>query len=83
MKDFGYDISNYCDVDPIFGMLEDFKTLLSKAHQQGLSVLIDQVWNHTSDHLGFNKAVPVAIIPKPIGMFGQIPNRMAALPTTG
>ncbi|MFB6277161.1 MAG: alpha-amylase family glycosyl hydrolase [Halothece sp.] len=49
MKDFGYDISNYCDVDPIFGTLDDFKMLLKKAHQQGLSVLIDQVWNHTSD----------------------------------
>jgi alpha-glucosidase len=49
MKDFGYDISDYCAVDPIFGTLEDFKTLLSKAHHHGLKVLIDQVWNHTSD----------------------------------
>jgi alpha-glucosidase len=49
MKDFGYDISDYCDVDPIFGTLEDFQTLLQKAHHRGLRVLIDQVWNHTSD----------------------------------
>lgn len=49
MKDFGYDISDYCAVDPIFGTLEDFQTLLEKAHYHGLRVLIDQVWNHTSD----------------------------------
>ncbi len=49
MKDFGYDISDYCAVDPIFGTLEDFHTLLDKAHHHSLKVLIDQVWNHTSD----------------------------------
>lgn len=49
MKDFGYDISDYCDVDPLFGSLEDFKRLLSQAHHHGLRVIIDQVWNHTSD----------------------------------
>lgn len=49
MKDFGYDISDYCAVDPIFGSLEDFQELLDKAHHLGLKVLIDQVWNHTSN----------------------------------
>lgn len=49
MKDFGYDISDYYGVDPIFGTLEDFQTLLKNAHSYGLKVLIDQVWNHTSD----------------------------------
>ncbi|WP_017661102.1 alpha-glucosidase [Baaleninema simplex] len=49
MKDFGYDISDYRAVDPIFGTMDDFKTLLDRAHQRGLKVLIDQVWNHTSD----------------------------------
>jgi alpha-glucosidase len=49
MKDFGYDISNYCDVDPIFGTLADFDRLLARAHQLGLRVVIDQVLSHTSD----------------------------------
>lgn len=49
MKDFGYDVSNHCDVDPIFGTLEDFDLLLARAHRLGLKVLIDQVYSHTSD----------------------------------
>lgn len=49
MKDFGYDVSNYRDVDPIFGTLEDFKMLLAEAHSLGLKVIIDQVLSHSSD----------------------------------
>jgi alpha-glucosidase len=49
MKDFGYDISDYCDVDPIFGTLRDFDRLLQTAHDLGLKVIIDQVYSHTSD----------------------------------
>lgn len=49
MKDFGYDVADYCDVDPIFGTLEDFDRLLKEAHALGLKVLIDLVPNHTSD----------------------------------
>jgi alpha-glucosidase len=49
MKDFGYDVSDYRDVDPIFGTLADFDALLAKAHALGLKVIIDQVFNHTSD----------------------------------
>ncbi|QJQ99993.1 alpha-glucosidase family protein [Halomonas sp. PGE1] len=49
MLDFGYDVSDYRDVDPMFGTLEDFKTLLAKAHALGLKVMIDQVISHTSD----------------------------------
>jgi alpha-glucosidase len=49
MKDFGYDISDYCDVDPIFGTLADFDRLLARAHELGLRVVIDQVLSHTSD----------------------------------
>ncbi|MBL8593997.1 MAG: alpha glucosidase, partial [Devosia sp.] len=49
MKDFGYDVSNYRDVDPIFGTLGDFDRLLEKAHSRGLKVIIDQVISHTSD----------------------------------
>lgn len=49
MKDFGYDISNYRDVDPLFGDLSDFDELLSQAHRRDLKILIDLVPNHTSD----------------------------------
>jgi glycosidase len=49
MADFGYDISNYLDVDPIFGTLEDFDTLVAAAHASNLKVILDLVPNHTSD----------------------------------
>lgn len=54
MKDYGYDISDYCDVDPLFGDLAAFDALLADAHERGLKVLIDWVPNHTSDqHVWF------------------------------
>jgi alpha-glucosidase len=49
MRDFGYDVSNYRDVDPIFGTLGDFDRLLEKAHSLKLKVIIDQVISHSSD----------------------------------
>jgi alpha-glucosidase len=49
MKDFGYDISDYRDVDPIFGKNEDFDLLIEKAHRLGIKVIIDMVMSHTSD----------------------------------
>ena len=49
MADFGYDVSDYCDVDPVFGTLEDFDQLIFKAHRLGLKIVIDQVYSHTSD----------------------------------
>jgi alpha-glucosidase len=49
MKDFGYDISDYCDVDPMFGTLSEFRQLVDRAHTLGLKVMIDQVYSHTSD----------------------------------
>ena len=49
MKDFGYDVSDYCDVDPIFGSLADFKALVARAHDLNLRVMIDLVLSHTSD----------------------------------
>mgnify|MGYP000279860955 CR=1 FL=1 len=49
MKDFGYDVADYCGVDPLFGTLEDFDRLIAKAHGLNLKVIIDQVYSHTSD----------------------------------
>ena len=49
MKDMGYDISDYCDVDPVFGTLADFDALVARAHALGLKIIIDQVLSHSSD----------------------------------
>jgi alpha-glucosidase len=49
MKDFGYDISDYRDIDSIFGQLADFDELISEAHQRNIKVIIDQVLSHTSN----------------------------------
>ena len=54
MADFGYDIADYRDVDPLFGTLDDFDRLLAKAHHLGLKLMIDQVLSHTSiEHAWF------------------------------
>ena len=49
MADAGYDISDYCDVDPLFGSLEDADRIIAAAHERDLRVLLDFVPNHTSD----------------------------------
>ncbi|HWU02213.1 MAG TPA: alpha-glucosidase [Novosphingobium sp.] len=49
MADFGYDVADYCDVDPVFGTLDDFDALVARAHALGLKVTIDMVFAHTSD----------------------------------
>ncbi|MBK67740.1 MAG: alpha-glucosidase [Rickettsiales bacterium] len=49
MKDFGYDVSDYCAVDPIFGTMDDFEYLMAQADKHGLHVLMDLVFSHTSD----------------------------------
>ncbi|MEQ1737125.1 MAG: glycoside hydrolase family 13 protein, partial [Rhodoglobus sp.] len=57
-KDAGYDVSDYCDIDPIFGTLADFDSLLATAHGLGLRVIADMVPNHTSDqHVWFQEAL--------------------------
>ncbi|MCP4318913.1 MAG: alpha-glucosidase [Hyphomicrobiales bacterium] len=54
MRDFGYDVSDYKDIDPLFGSVEDFKELVARAHELGLKVMIDQVISHSSsDHPWF------------------------------
>ncbi|WP_016956037.1 alpha-amylase family glycosyl hydrolase [Catenovulum agarivorans] len=57
MKDYGYDISNYRQVDPVFGDVEDVKKIVAKAHSLGLKVLMDMVLCHTSDqHTWFKQS---------------------------
>ncbi|MFZ3078087.1 MAG: alpha-glucosidase [Bellilinea sp.] len=55
--DFGYDVSNYTDIDPKFGSLADFDRLVTESHQRGIRVILDLVLNHTSDqHLWFQES---------------------------
>lgn len=57
MKDFGYDISDYRDVDPIFGNLADLDNLIDEAHKKDIRIIIDQVLSHTSDqHAWFQES---------------------------
>ena len=74
MKDFGYDVADYRDVDPIFGTLDDFKTLLHKAHDLNLKIIIDLVLSHTSDQQPWFTEKPEYYVwadPKP-DMFGVL-----------
>ena len=57
MHDFGYDVADYCGVDPSFGTFADFDHIIEKAHGLGLKVIIDQVYSHTSDeHAWFQES---------------------------
>ncbi len=65
MKDFGYDVSDYCDVDPMFGTLADFDALMARAGALGLRVMIDLVLSHTSDaHPWFRDSRAARVGPK-------------------
>ncbi|HSX68954.1 alpha-amylase family glycosyl hydrolase, partial [Nocardioides sp.] len=57
-RDHGYDVSDYYDVDPLFGQLKDAEVLFERAHELGLRVIVDLVPNHTSDeHPWFRAAL--------------------------
>ncbi len=60
-KDAGYDVADYCDVDPLFGTLADFDDMLEGAHARGIRVIVDLVPNHSSDqHEWFQQALAAA-----------------------
>ena len=60
-KDAGYDVSDYCDVDPLFGTLADFDEMLAQAHARGIRLIVDLVPNHSSDqHVWFQEALTAA-----------------------
>ncbi|WP_298943722.1 alpha-amylase family glycosyl hydrolase [uncultured Microbacterium sp.] len=60
-KDAGYDVADYCDVDPLFGTLDDFDALRAAAHDRGIRVVVDLVPNHSSDqHAWFQAALASA-----------------------
>ena len=60
-KDAGYDVADYCDIDPVFGTLQDAERLIHSAHDLGLRVIVDLVPNHSSDlHEWFQSALMAA-----------------------
>ena len=83
MKDFGYDVSNYVDIDPLFGTMGDFDTLLEAAHKQGLRLLLDFVPHYTSDQHPWSVESRSGGTPSATGIFGATQRPMAGRPITG
>ena len=84
MDDFGYDVSDYRDVDPCFGTLADFDDMLARAHELGLKVIIDRcIHIHLASTRGSRRVDPVGTTPRPIGTHGWMPSQRAHHPITG
>ncbi len=65
MKDFGYDVSDYREIDPVFGSNEDFMELLDACHSRGIKVIMDMILNHTSEeHPWFKESMSSKDNPK-------------------
>lgn len=57
-RDNGYDVANYCNIDPVFGTMKDFEEMVSEAKKLGIDIMLDMVFNHTStEHAWFKKAI--------------------------
>lgn len=73
MDDNGYDISDYYKINPLFGTMEQFETLLTALHERGIKLIMDLVVNHTSDeHPWFKEARRVKTANTMIFIFGKI-----------
>ena len=85
MKDFGYDVSDYRGVDPLFGTLDDFKALSAEAGRLGLRIVLDLVANHSSDEHPWFKAARASREAKEHGYYlwkpleGKVPNNWKSL----
>ena len=85
MADMGYDVSDYTDIDPIFGSLADFDAMLARAHGLGLKVIVDQVLSHSSDRAPVLQGEPVEPRQpaRPTGTSGPTRSTTARRRTTG
>ncbi len=84
-KDHGYDVADYCDVDPLFGTLADADAMIERAHELNLKVIVDLVPNHTSsEHVWFQQALPPGrAAPSASATSSGTPSPTARCPTTG
>ncbi len=79
--DFGYDVSDYCGIDPLFGTMADFDLLVAEAHRRGIRIVLDLVLNHTSHlHPWFVESRAARVNPKRDWYIWQDPGRFGGVP---